>query len=86
MKRKLESVVSVVNTQDKMLKWNDTQLESMNISDIGSVGGSRRFNFKLSDKKAKKNLMKSAQRSHLEIEVKQTCRNLKFSPDWKEIY
>ena len=30
----------------KMIKWNVTELESMNISDVTSIGGSRRFNFK----------------------------------------
>ena len=77
MKRRLELKE---HTGKKMLKWNTTELESMDISDITSVGGSRRFNFKLTDEKAKKNLLKSAQRKHFEIEEKQNCMNLRFSP------
>ena len=79
MKRKLE-VTTVENSCDKMLKFNKTEMEKMDISDVDSIGGARMFNFKLTDKKARKNLLKSAQRMYLETEVKQNCINLKFSP------
>ena len=79
MKRKLE-VTTVENSCDKMIKFNKTEMEKMDISDIDSIGGARMFNFKLTDKKARKNLLKSAQRMYLETEVKQNCINLKFSP------
>ena len=79
MKRKLE-ITSIENSCDKMLKLNNTELEKLNISDVDSIGGARTFNFKLTDKKARKNLLKSAQRMHMETEAKQNCINLKFSP------
>ena len=76
MKRTLD----LEHTGEKMLKWNVTELENMNISDINSIGGSRRFNFRLTDEKAKKNLLKSVHRQHFEVEEKQNCKNLRFSP------
>ena len=79
MKRKLEAS-TLANSCEKVVKLNNTEMEKMEISDVSSVGGARMFNFKLTDKKARKNLLKSAQRKYLEIESKQNCKNLKFSP------
>ena len=79
MKRKLE-VSTIGNSCEKVVKMNHTEIEKMDITDVNSVAGSRTFNFKLTDKKAKKNLLKSAQRKYLETESKQNCKNLKFSP------
>ena len=79
MKRKIDTVEHMDDSEDKVMKWNSTNLESMDISDIESVVGARKFNFKLTDKKAVKNIIKSAQRPHFEIEAKQTCYNLRFS-------
>ena len=78
MKRKLELVKE--SSDQKMLKWNTSELSNMDVSDITSVGGSRKFNFKITDQKARKNLLKSAKRMHLEVESKQNCKNLRFSP------
>ena len=39
----------------------------------------RNLNFKLTDKKAKANLLKGASRVHLEIETKQKSKNFRFS-------
>merc|ERR1712142_1242259 len=78
MKRKLEIVEN--DPDEKMIKWKTTELNNMNISDATSVGGARKFNFKLTDKKARKNLLRSAKRTHLQIETKQNCKNLRFSP------
>ena len=60
MKRKLEAVENYPD--EKMLKWNTTELKSMDISDDTSIGGARKFNFKLTDQKARKNLLKSTKR------------------------
>ena len=51
----------------------------MNVSDQNSISGRRRFNFKLSEKKATSNLLKGADREHLQIETKQNCTNFRFS-------
>ena len=57
------------------MKWNDTQLEIAGLS-----SEERKLNFKLTDKKARTNLLKSAERKNLEVELKQNCTNLRFSP------
>ena len=70
MKRKLD-LTNYGNPSEKMIKFNTTELEKMNISEINasSSGGERMFNFKLTDKTARKNLLKSAQRTFLETET-----------------
>ena len=78
MKRKLD--LTETYSDKKMLKWNTTELNKMNVSDDASVGGARKFNFKLTEQKARKNLLKSPKRTHLQIEAKQNCKNLRFSP------
>ena len=70
MKRKLQFEISDNN---KMLKFNQTE------NDTNELDTGRKFNFELTDKKAKANLLKSANRIHLEIENKQKCSNLRFS-------
>ena len=55
-----------------MLKLNASSLDDTENND-------RKFNFKLTDKKAKSNLLKSANRPHFEVEMKQLSLNLKFS-------
>ena len=55
---------------NKMLKLNES---GVNVND------DRTFNFELTDKKAKSNLLKSANRPQFEIEIKQQSLNLKFS-------
>ena len=76
----MKRTIELEHTSAKMLKWNVTELENMDISDVTSISGSRRFNFKLTDQKAKKNLLKSAHRQHFQVEEKQNCQNLRFSP------
>ena len=56
-----------------MLKINESSLDDIYAND------DRTFNFKLTDKKAKSNLLKSANRPQFEIEMKQQSLNLKFS-------
>ena len=72
-----------------MIKVNASSLEietEDSITDVTSAGDDRKFNFKLTDKKAKSNLIKSANRSQFEIEIKQQSLNLRFSaqllPAW----
>ena len=52
-------------------------VSSLDISEC--LLGSRNFDFKLTDKKAKANLKTAALRKPFEIERKQRCCNLKFS-------
>ena len=59
-------------TSNKMHKLNASSLDNTENND-------RKFNFKLTDKKAKSNLLKSANRPHFEVEMKQLSLNLKFS-------
>ena len=79
MKRKLSFADQRDNTSDKMMKWNETQLKEMNVSDHKSISGGRRLNFKLTEKKATSNLLKAADREHVQIETKQNCTNFRFS-------
>ena len=46
---------------------------------MSQVEYARQFNFELTDKKAKGNLIKSTERRHFEMEPKQRSTNLKFS-------
>ena len=72
MKRKLQVEI---NEDNKMLKLN----QSSSVPEPSEVNSGRKFDFELTDKKAKANLMKSASRAHLEVEKKQRSTNLKFS-------
>ena len=63
----------------KMLRLSETFVEMSDITDIRSVAEERKLNFKLTDKKAKSNLLKGASRVHLDIETKQKSKNLRFS-------
>ena len=69
-------------SSNKMLKINASSFEIESeeaITDVTSARDDRKFNFKLTDRKAKSNLIKSANRSQFEIELKQQSLNLKFS-------
>ena len=70
MKRKLQFEITDYN---KMLKLNQTEIDDTELE------AGRKFDFELTDKKAKANLLKSANRRHLEIENKQKSTNLRFS-------
>ena len=59
----------------KLMKWNQSQLDKVDLSNE-----ERKLNFKLTDKKVRSNLLKSAERRHLEVEHKQNCTNIRFSP------
>ena len=56
---------------------NSTQLQHTDVSNTVSDG--RKFNFKLTEKKARSNLLKSAERVNLQVEAKQNCKNFRFS-------
>ena len=77
LKRKYLQEGSEEKNVSKMLKLSETVVEMKDINDLGSL--ERNFNFKLTDKKAKSNILKSANRCHFEIESKQKSKNLKFS-------
>ena len=62
---------------EKTEKMNQTNVEMKNFSEI-APSNERKFNFKLTDKRAKANLLKSASRQHFEVETKQKSKNLKF--------
>ena len=77
-KRKLCVEDSEQNTE-KMIRLSETLVEMSDITDIASVAQERKLNFKMTDKKAKANLLKGASRVHLEIETKQKSKNFRFS-------
>ena len=62
----------------KMLKLNQSAQVDLNSDE--SVNYERNFNFKLTDKKAKSNLVKSANGRQFEVETKQMSKLFKFSP------
>ena len=72
MKRKLQLEMNVDN---KMLKLN----QSASVLETSEFNSGRKLNFELTDKKAKANLIKSANRAHFEIEKKQRSTNIRFS-------
>ena len=77
LKRKLQSETTLDHlNMKKMLKLHQTNLDLNNMS---QVEYERQFNFELTDKKAKANLIKSTERKHFEVEHKQRSTNLKFS-------
>ena len=79
MKRKLHSESMEENqTMMKMFKLNQSDASITNL-ELSEVGSGRKFNFKLTDKRAKSNLLKSASRDHFELDPKQKSTNLKFS-------
>ena len=79
-KRKLSS--EEFESSTKMLKLSQSAIEEaeLNASKNTSIDYERNFNFKLTDKKAKSNLLKSANGRHFEVETKQMSKLLKFSP------
>ena len=78
-KRKLCLEESEAKKSGKMLRLSETLVEMNDITDVTSVTSDRKLNFKLTDKKAKGNLLKGASRVHFEIETKQKSKNLRFS-------
>ena len=75
MKRILVSPGYNDRTAMKIMKLNDSQLENPNMK-----SKERKLNFKITDKKVRTNLLKSANENHLKLDVKQNCTNLRFSP------
>ena len=78
-KRKLTVEESDEKKNRKIIKLCETIVEMNDITAIASGDDERKLNFKLTDKKAKSNLLKGASRVHLEIEAKQKSKNLRFS-------
>ena len=79
MKRKLCLEELKDKKTGKMLRLSETMVEMSDIANITSVTEVRKLNFKLTDKKAKSSLLKSANRCHFEVETKQKSKNLRFS-------
>ena len=83
MKRKIVSIEEFEeNKKMKMIESEHvTVVEKMHISDMtpAASGNLRRLNFKLTEKTAKSNLIKAANRNYFEIELKQKSTNLRFS-------
>ena len=79
MKRKLQLEESEDKKTGKTMRLSETFIELNNINDMKTVNEERNLNFKLTDKKAKSNLLKGANRLHLEIEDKQKSKNMRFS-------
>ena len=78
IKRKLQLEVNV--DENKMLKLNQTGSDPhLSIYQDSELSSGRRFQFELTDKKAKANLIKSAIRKPYEVEQKQRSTNLRFS-------
>ena len=80
MKRKMSTpTTNQVKKQSRtmMIKASENISESMDITNLDIK--SRTFQFKLTDKTAKKNLLKSASRIPFENDPKQLCTMLKFS-------
>ena len=76
-KRKYIQEESEDKNVSKILKLSETFVEMKEICDLKSL--ERNFDFKLTDKKAKSNIIKAANRCHFEVEAKQKSKNLKFS-------
>ena len=78
IKRKLQvDEGSINNKNTKIMKLSETIMEMSDVADMLALNDDRKFNFKLTDKKMKSNLIKSAKRAHLEIETKQLCKNMR---------
>ena len=73
-----------LSSEAKMMKFNASAniLQRRNVEDdtIDVQEDGIILKFKLTEKTAKANLLKSTNRKHLEIDTKQTCKNMKFSP------
>ena len=80
MKRKLSTPsTNQVKKQSRTMKMknDDTTIDNMEISSIDLK--SKTFQFKLTEKTATKNLLKSASRIPIECDEKQLCTMVKFS-------
>ena len=76
MKRKLSFTEQIEKTSDKIMKWNETKLKEMDVSDLKLPSGGRRLNFKLTEKNATNNLLKAADSSlQSETSLKHSTRN-----------
>ena len=76
MKRKLSFTEQIEKTSDKIMKWNETKLKEMDVSDLKLPSGGRRLNFKLTEKNATNNLLKAADSSlQSETALKHSTRN-----------
>ena len=73
MKRKIE----LDNSNSKMMKIDSSDSDRMasNLQPVTRISSSlsRNFGYKLSDKKAKSNLLKGAAREPFEVDEKQKC-------------
>ena len=63
----------------KMLKHNNGITTIVNTETFAKDLNEGKYKFKLTEKTAKANLMKAANRSPIDIETKQTCKNIRFS-------
>ena len=85
MKRKVNSVETFEEEEKsiKMLKLNQScNVQDREISNATSAiddTRGRKFDFQLTDKKAKANILVAAKRRLFEIETKQKSKNMKFS-------
>ena len=79
MKRKLCSEELEAKKNEKVIRLSETIVEMSDIGNMEAVKEERKLNFKLTDKKAKSNLLKGASREHLEVESKQKSKNIRFS-------
>ena len=78
-KRKVVWKEDVVTKKMKMLETTQCIVEKCDNPNLISSVNAKQFNFKLTEKTAKANLIKAANRNLFEIEAKQTCKNLRFS-------
>ena len=63
----------------KMLKHNISITTIVNIGTFEKDLNEGKYKFKLTEKTARTNLMKAANRNLIDIETKQTCKNIRFS-------
>ena len=80
-KRKLCLEEAEQSQAEKIFKLSETMVEMSELKDNVMVGGTggRNLNFRMTDKKAKSNLLKAASRVHFNIETNQKSKNLRFS-------
>ena len=83
MKRKLMFAEEdrKISKISKMMKVNASFVayEKNDVTDAATVSNGRNFTFNLTEKTAKSNLLKAANRNDLEIESKQKCMILNFN-------
>ena len=81
LKRKLIFEESVENKKMKMLEseQSTTIVTKVDVSNLTQVKNGRKLDFELTEKTAKSNILKAANRNMLELEMKQKSANLLFS-------